>query len=308
MPDVTVTIGEKPIGVGYGKIHAEGIDVDEAAQELVCEVERFLTLVSEDAPSACIDGRKCVACMDGSDTEPRPGVAGGGLVSAYAAAELIGWFADDAGDESARMQTVLEYLNSKGVATGTHCDEAAVASDFAGKTGCGANDNLPAILTRLHADKAIVDTFTGIILNTDPERLKTTYVDARTLQARHKNWIPAETINIIGEIEGQRNIEILSSDDSETHGHNELAVVFNDVENTTVDRDALFAATGKQVFDVDVWYLRKLAKAMASGPDAVAQEERLLNAMVAYQVATYLTLCDGSQRPIFCRNAYALAA
>lgn len=307
MPEIIVTIGD-PIGVGYGAINAEGMDVDAAAQELVTEVEDYLREVAEDAPSSCIDGRKCVACMDGSCSEPRPGVAGGGLISAYAAAELVGWFADDATDSSERLRLVYDFLASQGVAIGAHCDQGAIEAEFKGKTGCGANDNLPKILHMLHENKAVVDQFTRVVLEKDYATENTIYVPQDVLDERHKGWKPETMIDEVGTKAGEHSIEILESDHTPTHGHHELAVVFNNVENTTVDRDALYDATGKQVFDVDVWYLRKLAKAMATGPDAENQEKQLLHGMVAYQVATYLTLCNGSQRPIFVKEKYALAA
>ena len=56
--------------------------------------------------------------------------------------------------------------------------------------------------------------------------------------------------------------------------------------------------TGNQVFVVDMWYIDKLARALAAGrPDAVEMYSKLKHHMVAYQVATYLALCDGTQRP-----------
>jgi hypothetical protein len=71
--------------------------------------------------------------------------------------------------------------------------------------------------------------------------------------------------------------------------------VFNYVRGTTVDRDAYLARTGRQAFGVDMWYLEDIAAAMMSGPSKVTQEQ-LHHALTAYQVSTYLTLCDGSQR------------
>jgi hypothetical protein len=79
--------------------------------------------------------------------------------------------------------------------------------------------------------------------------------------------------------------------------HGEELVIFNYLEGTTIDRDALVHDTGKQVFIVDMWYIDKLAKRMAEGrPDAVAMFESLQHAMVAFQVATYLALCNGTHR------------
>ncbi len=73
-------------------------------------------------------------------------------------------------------------------------------------------------------------------------------------------------------------------------------VIFNNIPNSTIDRDALVKDTNKQVFIVDLWYIKELANRLATGPNAVQQAKQLHHAMVTYQVATYITLCDGSHR------------
>ena len=66
-----------------------------------------------------------------------------------------------------------------------------------------------------------------------------------------------------------------------------------------MDRDSLVQETGKQVFTIDMWYIDTLARAMAQGrPDAPVMFEKLRHAMAAFQVATYLTLCDGTHHPV----------
>lgn len=90
--------------------------------------------------------------------------------------------------------------------------------------------------------------------------------------------------------------EILQSAEDPTGGHNEIMVILNFNENTTIDRDRLIADGNPQVLVVDVWYIDKLARAMARGPEAVQQYESLVHAMMAYQVATYITLCNGKHR------------
>lgn len=313
MANIVVTVGD-PIGVGDGLIHAEGMEHEENAQAVAEAVKRHVVSVSEDAPSSCIDGRQCVSCMDGEKSEPRPGVAGGGLISAYAAAELVGWFSNDETTSEQRLKIVLDQLNEQGIITGAHCDTAALDSEFvneigASKTGCGADDNLPRILQTMYSQRSAIDSFTYAILG-DQSDAEISYVDAQTLASRHEDWDPKKMLDHVGEEAGPHGIEILDSGDGTVpnHGHGELAAVFNDAEGTTVDRDSLFAETGIQVFDVDVWYLRTLARAMATGPDAESQEADLLQAMVSYQVATYLTLCDGTQRPIILQAKLSLAA
>lgn len=47
-----------------------------------------------------------------------------------------------------------------------------------------------------------------------------------------------------------------------------------------------------------MWYIKKLANAMATGVDAELQASQLYHAMVDFQVATYIGLCDGSHRAV----------
>lgn len=296
-PQLDIMIG-KPFGAGYGKIHAETGDDQAEIEQLAVDVEQHVKPVAENAPSSCIDGRACIACMDGSEPELRPGVAGGGMMTAYAAAELTGWFGDAAGSSEEKIAAVHAQLLGYGIVSGGHCDEAASEHNFdGGKTGCGANDRMPEILQRVHSDNTVIASLSETLLGEAFNAAHTAYRSEKALADDLADWRPQAMVDELGAKESQRSIEILASDHSETHGHKESFVVFNYVENTTVDRDTLVLETGKQVFDVDVWYLEKLANAMAPADDAEAVS-RQLHAMVAYQVATYLTLCDGSQRPL----------
>jgi len=293
---VNVTVGE-PFGAGHGAIHAS-LETQEEYEQLAGDVKNHIAPVAEGAPSSCIDGREAVSCMDGEATEARPGVAGGGLISAYAAAELAGLIPESITSQDNKLRHVHDKLSSAGLVSGGHCDKSNADEGFAaGGTGCGANDRLPQILENLHNDKAVVDGLTSVLMGDGYQAELTEYVNSETLQSRHATWNKTAFINELGAETGH-NVEILASEHTPTHGHAEQAVVFNFVENTTVDRDALIEATGKQVFDVDVWYLSKIAAALAADSTDASAESRAMHALVAYQAATYLTLCDGSQRPI----------
>ena len=58
VPPVEVTVGES-FGIGYGGIHAEGVEDEAVMVELAAAVEQHLVAVSPNAPGACIDGRGC---------------------------------------------------------------------------------------------------------------------------------------------------------------------------------------------------------------------------------------------------------
>lgn len=296
VPRLQAQVGEA-FGAGSGAIHASLESAEEYA-ELAHNVEAHIVAVSASAPSSCIDGRGAVSCMDGEPTEARPGVAGGCLISAYAAAELMGIIPAEIESQQDKLRYVHGVLSAAGLVSGGHCDKDNADTGFAaGGTGCGANDRLPEIFHNLHESKQIVDSLTSVLMGEAYQEGLTQYQDEQTLATRHADWSKTVFIDELGTETGH-NVEILASEHTPTHGHAEQAVVFNFVENTTVDRDALIESTGLQVFDVDVWYLRKLAGALARGITDADAEERAMHALVAYQAATYLTLCDGSQRPI----------
>ncbi len=88
--------------------------------------------------------------------------------------------------------------------------------------------------------------------------------------------------------------------------HDELVVVWNTVEGMTLDRDAFVKATGKKVFFIDAWYVDDIAKALATGrPDAAEMYPTLHQAAVAFQLATYAELGDGSHPLLIIDTAQA---
>ncbi|MDL2362821.1 MAG: hypothetical protein QFB86_00370 [Patescibacteria group bacterium] len=296
-----VVLGEQ-IGVGTGNINAGEWTSD---RETTIEegIKRNLVSVDPYAPSCCIDGRGCVSCLNGEPTEPRHPVAGGALVTAYAAAELIGWFGDTVGTSREKLERIDRLLRTAGITTGGHCDDAAAAVAFKDpttgipKTGCGADDKLPEIVLLPYTEKETVFAITAALLGEEYDTYNMQFVDEYTVKSQTKGWLPTDIIEVISEQSG-KNIEILKSESDATHGHKEAALVVIYTENVTVDRDTFVAETGEQVFVVNIAYIEKIARALATGPAAVKQYTQLKHAMVAYQAATYLKLCDGSQRII----------
>jgi hypothetical protein len=295
-----VTNTTEPLAVGTGNIHTDV--TQEQAERLVSQVEVYLKQVAEDAPGCCIDGRKCKHNLDGSPAELRPSVAGGPLITAYAAAELVGWFGED--DDSTleeRLDVVKNVLETNGVKLGAHVDEKAVANDYknpetgAKATGCGADDKAPAIIAAIYDNDETVQKLTGAVLPTFDEKAMA-FTSKEKVTARFASWDPKMVLDA-STSEDRDNVEVLEK------SHEEALVVFNYVEGTTIDRDALVEATGRQVFCVDMWYINKLARALASGPDPDEQYVRLQHAMTAYQIGTYLSLCDGTQRAVLLNAA-----
>lgn len=296
--DITIT-APQPIGLGEGAIHADA--TQEQCEELVNKVENYLKRVADNAPGCCFDGRLCARHMDGSAPDLRPSVAGGPLLTAYIAAELSGWFEPDAPDDiESRIGIVKEKLESEGIVLGAHVDEAAVAANFrkpdgSVRTGCGANDRASAIVKVILDPSSPVDELSGAVGGEDYNATAINRERSEELLKRFGAWNPETVLHESKDEEG-RTVEVLESDDTPTAGHREVLALFNQVDGTTFDRDGFVTDTGEQAFGVDMWYARKLARAMAGGPYATEQYSKLYSAMTAFQTGTYLVLCDGSQR------------
>lgn len=292
MPNFVIEV-VGPIGEGNGVLHSEGISDEEYFNK---KINKHMVPVSPDAASCCIDGRTCSGCLDGSRTEVGPKVAGAAIITAYAGAELVdGWYSlyNVNLPPKDRLDVVGKHLESKGITIRTHCDSSAQSSGFlkgdgTSRTGCGANDNTPVILQTIQSDKTTVNNISKSLVGEAHNADNTEYRSEQLLAERHKDWRPADTLNIVTGAHDESGIEVLEG------AHGEVAVIFNYSEGYTLDRDAFVADTGMQVFVIDMWYIDKLAHAMAGGPNAEAQYNKLYQAMVDFQVGTYLTLCDGS--------------
>lgn len=290
-----LTIGDT-IGVGNGKIHAEDSTL-ERQSELLETAQRHLVAVDAAMPCGCIDGRSCERTLAGNETQPRPSIAGG-LTTAYAAAEMTGWFTETDGSTAVtRFASLGNTLAAAQIPTGNHVDKGHVENGYSdGGTGCGASDRLVANISNVYdyQDQGVEGFVKALTGDSYRPELVTHRKSKTDVMDSVRGWDPVAAKDVLAEND-QDSVEVLLSDTSETKGHREFTVLFNAVENTTIDRDAFVAETGEQMFVVDLWYIDKLARAMARGPEAEQQYSALRQAMIAYQIGTYLSLCDGSQ-------------
>lgn len=304
---VQMTIG-KPIGVGSGKISARDFSEEEAKRLADNIDQNFLVVVSDNAAGYCIDGRMCKETLAMTKPEIGPSVAGGSTITAYAAAELVGdYFSETSGPTSlARVKEIDDILTDGGITLGAHVSRGALEAtqrtfvDATGqsKTGCGANDEFKAILDCVFTNVEAVNGTTKSLLGNHFDSASMQFIDGGALKSRIASYSSHDVLQAVAATSRGKNVEVLEGD------HGETLVVFNYVNGTTVNRDALVADTGKQVFVVDMWYVDKLAHALAQGrPDAPEMFTRLKHAMVAFQVATYLVLCDGTHRPVMLKQA-----
>jgi hypothetical protein len=299
----TLTASLAELGAtGVGSIHSELNQ--EQAEALERKVPDFLRSVSENAKGCCIDGRSCGNCLNGQPTELGPKLAGGPLMSAYVAAEMTGWFADDAGDTRARLHIIKDKLEAEGIIAGAHVDEKAMSNGFVNPdtghaaTGCGADDKAEAIVQTVYDNPELVYALASTVLGGRFNENSMQFMSREMAATAFTDWDPRIALDVARTEDGG-NVEALVG------AHKEALVIFNYNEGTTFDRDAFEAATAQQAFCVDMWYVRTVAEALATGPNAVLQAVELEHAMVAYQIGTYLTLCDGSQRALLVAPAVA---
>jgi hypothetical protein len=168
MPEVMVTITPAlaELGLkGQGTIAAPEVSPEELAEQPEI-IKACMVTVGPNAIGHCLDGRGCKECLDGAPTEPGPSVAGGPLTSAYAAAELTGWFgANDSLYTVDKLQALYNVQAVGGIKDANHVDRKAVNANFAGDTtGCGANDKAPLIVAKPFEMKDSVNAGTSICL------------------------------------------------------------------------------------------------------------------------------------------------
>lgn len=269
-----ITITE-PFGIGFGAIIAEELTETQAMHE-AAEIEQYRVNVETSALAICIDVRF------GKFLGPK---IAGGFKTLQVAAKAVGYRLSG--------KRLYDRATERGFNLGAHVDTSNEAEGFINGTGCGANDKETDITINFNQNaKTLKDTIKTLI-NFNSVFNDSTY-EGTVLS------LTTEDKNELKDIVGEKSVESLIDDGEGVHGHTEWVVYFNYVDNTTIDRDAYFKATGKKLFVVDMWYLKKLADAMAEGADEDVQKQSsdLYHAMVAYQVGTYITLCDGSHRGI----------
>lgn len=297
---VQIIVGE-PLGVGSGTIGAEGFSADDARELAAMISEKYVVTVDKTATGCCIDGRNCTHTLGETAPEIGPSVAGGPSVTAYGAAELVGDYFDNtsAPTTGGRIEEINKTLISDGIALGAHVSDGAVENSFINpasglaQTGCGASDEFKVIMQKPNDNKRFVQSTTEALLGTDFNASRMEFVAKEPLENRIKDYNSREVLDIVAAPKAGKNVEVLQGK------HAEVFPVFNYIKNTTVDRDRLVEETGKQVFVIDMWYIDELAHAMAAGrPDAEEMYSKLRHAMTAFQVSTYLTLCDGTHRPV----------
>jgi hypothetical protein len=270
-------------------------------------LDPFYVQASLDAPTRCIDGR-CQACYSGQKRKLGPQVPGGTatLPVCIRLADPLSRFPDKNGrpiggltegvqlpaeanqnDDLGRLVSLMR--DEWGLTPGDHNDDHIYpgSGEMSMFVGCGALDRLEEILEKMRDPRAykqlkgICKTLLGAEYDQavfDEVVSKISGVGSY-LNPDYRD----ESINTLGD----ENVEQL------TGPHNEVALVVNTVEGTTLDRDNLSNHYGNklQVFNYDAWRTKQIAEKLYK--DKLSQQ-RLIITRAMFAVATAMVLTDGT--------------
>jgi hypothetical protein len=257
----------------------------------------------------CIDGR-CVAGYGTADAPvDRPlgmQVPGGTPTAAlcYRFAALDSLFDDDAATLARDTETMSDIFARIKFKSGGHIDDMHQA----GKTGCGAIDKIPEILSRItlpeaqeqvrrlaqllvgdRYDRNIVDALMGRLLSLegraklyfsyDPKTKQYQYNQKAIAALKKKN--PAGIATLIGQ-------------------HKEVGLVVNTVSGTTFHPDQFATDQGAQLFNYDFWSTIEAAHKMY--PNDSLLQKRYILSRVLFAIGTAMVLTDGTPNLIVRRG------
>lgn len=162
-------------------------------------------------------------------------------------------------------------------------------------TGCGASDKQKTILHNFATQSDKIAPIVQSILwsEFDPSLFK-------NLVTTTKENVPHDArglAQVLAQRKQAGTVDVLQTGEHHeaNHGHHESYVLINTVPNTTLDNTLLQKAhKNAQAFCVDVWLLKDIAQKLY--PENAVEQKKYLHALVAYQVATYITLANGSQK------------
>lgn len=264
-----------------------------------------------------------VSVDDNKDNE-RAKVAGGGYVTALAMLQALG---ENGSSPEADIAYLADMFAQNGMYCGGHVGSHGHAHE--GKTDCGANDKEDQIIANGTQAPEVVAAVTAALM----ERSSDSY-DDQAMQRGLDGWVETvgDTTYFV-DSNGVTRLDaiengILTAQDTVVSNdkasviknlgadHNEIRVAVMYRQGETFSQTKLRRLLIErhpdvdpkdlpQVFVVDFWRIQQLARVVAelpnreNGQSPAAEEvqdryERALHAGVAFQVATYATLTDGS--------------
>lgn len=224
-------------------------------------------------PVRCVDGRS--TAVEVSSLAPN---AAGGSESLFVADDLtVKRFAANDGSVLGGYKNTLKCILKSDYEVGGHTDSHAQGE----KSGCGANDRLPEIYQYI-ATKGVVLRSMTQALGTEVDE-GTHELITKNAAGRTEFSAGAEIFKVLSKIAKPECVDTLYGE------HNEVAVVVNKKNGTTLDRMALASEFGSnyQAFNADVWAFEKAAEV---GSESQEETRQKLIAMVYYNLATTLVL------------------
>lgn len=267
------TIAMEKTAVAYLTLEAaEGtIDAKEHQQE---RLEEFTDRVGSGEFHVPVHGTIPCGCVDGRcGGKLRPNAAGGSetiFVADDLTTKRLG--AADGTTLGGYLNT-LQFLKEKGFEVGGHTDEHAEGD----VSGCGANDKLTQIYAFMTRQPDLLRDLAGqfgVEVDDTTHELIIDNAAKRTQFSKGGDLLEALWAK------GTKDaIDVLNG------SHNEVLVVVNTQEGTSLDRDALEAEFGEdyEAFNVDVWSFEEAARITSLG--AKEQTNKVI-AMVYYNLAT----------------------
>lgn len=296
---------------GYSANWIGGISLDTRTDVTRPNIERFLETeldkyyIAADmrSPFRCIDGRP----NEGTEDKVRAGkmertvapqIAGGTAGCALAARAIEGshmngtTFAQD-------VETTVKNMAVKGIRFGGHIDD----HQHGDNCGCGAIDKIPEIFDIVANEEAFrqVKNITKAILGTN-------YDDATAMrllgnfERMHANRDEYLERNGDSYPYKRKWVAIMQEHAADAFQkiqkmvgkHNEVALVVNTVEGTTLNRARLNVDTDRkmQVFNLDYWACVQIAKKLY--PQSPEKQHDWLHARIMLTAATAMALTDGS--------------
>lgn len=288
-------ITETKLGAkAQGTIEA-GPEQQERLQEFVERVRggEFHVRVDEVIPRRCIDGR---SPEDGFN-DVAVNSAGGTETILVADLLTTERFHQDGANTNEDYGRVVDFLQDAGYKVGGHSDDHAEGE----KSGCGANDKLPAIMHFMATEPdTLLQTAKAFGVNVDEATHSAITQKAASLVSEEGRFSAGgELLRTLREKAGDEAVDPLSG------AHNEVIALINTEYGTTLDRNALKAEFGEnyQAFNVDVWAFSEAAKAISlSEEEAKAKEV----AMLYYNVAAAYVL--GGPNLVATKSQFTLAA
>lgn len=275
-PDLRVKTGE----IDDQKIDEIATNIDEYYVPIDSSLAGMTMLI----PKWCVDGREDV------ESAPLAPNASGGTYSLVAADALIDAPAlISAETTSAEHGTdIFKSLLELGYDVGGHCADHAEGEN----AGCGACDKFGEIfgyIAKNVTDLSIVAAGLGV---TVPEELQAKIArNAEDLLNAGYVSNGKDMIDAIRGTAGEEHVQTLIG------GHNEVLLIVNAVENTTLDRRGLARQYGEkyQAFNLDTWALKNGIEAIST----VEQEKQeKFVASVLYNIATAAVLAGPSLRVV----------